>query len=252
MLIWPSDVGCADTNRVPQTRINAEKHNYITIKLRSFENSYIPKNPRTPPISYISQPVITLKKPTSELSKTVEMRTHIFPRTRELPQFPISPNPLLLSKHRLRNSPKRLYTLLSRTTAAKHQRENRGKLAKTPKTPAKTEPQQQGNQNSPPQQSSSNKKSKGQNGPYPAKTTSNPKNKSQQQDSRGEREEPHSSTPTKELQGQNDENTLRTAYLPKIPKNLPKQTERSKDIPFTDPVAYCIPAAIGKIEPIVA
>ena len=73
----------------------------------------------------------------------------------------------------------------------------------------------------------------GQNGPYPAKTTSNPKNKSQQQDSRGEREEPHSSTPTKELQRQNDENTLRTAYLPKIPNNLPKQTERSKDIPFT-------------------
>ena len=47
-----------------------------------------------------------------------------------------------------------------RTTVAKHQRENRGKLAKTPKTPAKTEPQQQGNQNSPPQQSSSNKKTK--------------------------------------------------------------------------------------------
>ncbi|KAL4591030.1 hypothetical protein LXL04_003978 [Taraxacum kok-saghyz] len=38
--------------------------------LRSFENSYIPENPRTPPISYISQTVIPFKKPTSEPSKT--------------------------------------------------------------------------------------------------------------------------------------------------------------------------------------
>ncbi|KAL4578827.1 hypothetical protein LXL04_014958 [Taraxacum kok-saghyz] len=39
------------------------------------------------------------------------LRTHIFPRTRELPQFPISPKPLFLSKNRLRNPPKRSYTL---------------------------------------------------------------------------------------------------------------------------------------------
>ncbi|KAL4580002.1 hypothetical protein LXL04_016174 [Taraxacum kok-saghyz] len=37
------------------------------------------------------------------------LRTHIFPRTRELPQFPISPKPLFLSKNRLRNPPKRSY-----------------------------------------------------------------------------------------------------------------------------------------------
>ncbi|KAL4564618.1 hypothetical protein LXL04_028684 [Taraxacum kok-saghyz] len=39
-------------------------------ELRSFENSYIPENPRTPPISYISQTVNPFKKPTSELFKT--------------------------------------------------------------------------------------------------------------------------------------------------------------------------------------
>ncbi|KAL4573970.1 hypothetical protein LXL04_020792 [Taraxacum kok-saghyz] len=38
--------------------------------LGSFENSYIPENPRTSPISYISQTVIPFKKPTSEPSKT--------------------------------------------------------------------------------------------------------------------------------------------------------------------------------------
>ncbi|KAL4582545.1 hypothetical protein LXL04_007097 [Taraxacum kok-saghyz] len=38
--------------------------------LGSFENSYIPENPRTPQISYISQTVIPFKKPTSEPSKT--------------------------------------------------------------------------------------------------------------------------------------------------------------------------------------
>ncbi|KAL4559871.1 hypothetical protein LXL04_032017 [Taraxacum kok-saghyz] len=42
----------------------------IYIVLGSFENSYIPENPRTPPISYISQTVIPFKKPTSEPSKT--------------------------------------------------------------------------------------------------------------------------------------------------------------------------------------
>ncbi|KAL4580386.1 hypothetical protein LXL04_016577 [Taraxacum kok-saghyz] len=41
-----------------------------TAVLGSFENSYIPENPRTPPISYISQTVISFKKPTSEPSKT--------------------------------------------------------------------------------------------------------------------------------------------------------------------------------------
>ncbi|KAL4579685.1 hypothetical protein LXL04_015842 [Taraxacum kok-saghyz] len=44
-----------------------------TIVLGSFENSYIPENPRTPPISYISQTVIPFKKPTSEPSKTFRM-----------------------------------------------------------------------------------------------------------------------------------------------------------------------------------
>ncbi|KAL4590181.1 hypothetical protein LXL04_003105 [Taraxacum kok-saghyz] len=39
-------------------------------ELGSFENSYIPENPRTPPISYISQTVIPFKKPTSGPSKT--------------------------------------------------------------------------------------------------------------------------------------------------------------------------------------
>ncbi|KAL4578750.1 hypothetical protein LXL04_014881 [Taraxacum kok-saghyz] len=39
-------------------------------ELRSFENSYIFENPRTPPISYISQTVITFKKPTLGSSKT--------------------------------------------------------------------------------------------------------------------------------------------------------------------------------------
>ncbi|KAL4585435.1 hypothetical protein LXL04_010056 [Taraxacum kok-saghyz] len=42
----------------------------IYIVLGSFENSYIPENPRTPPISYISQTVIPFKKPTSKPSKT--------------------------------------------------------------------------------------------------------------------------------------------------------------------------------------
>ncbi|KAL4555173.1 hypothetical protein LXL04_037784 [Taraxacum kok-saghyz] len=42
--------------------------------LGSFENSYIPENPRTPPISYISQTVIPFKKPTSEPSKTFETK----------------------------------------------------------------------------------------------------------------------------------------------------------------------------------
>ncbi|KAL4571381.1 hypothetical protein LXL04_018139 [Taraxacum kok-saghyz] len=37
---------------------------------------------------------------------TKRSKTHIFPRTRKLPQFPISPKPLFLSKNRLRNPPK--------------------------------------------------------------------------------------------------------------------------------------------------
>ncbi|KAL4565630.1 hypothetical protein LXL04_029733 [Taraxacum kok-saghyz] len=39
-------------------------------KLGSFENSYIPENPRTFRISYISQTVIPFKKPTLGPSKT--------------------------------------------------------------------------------------------------------------------------------------------------------------------------------------
>ncbi|KAL4583256.1 hypothetical protein LXL04_007824 [Taraxacum kok-saghyz] len=39
------------------------------------------------------------------------LRTHIFPKTRELPQFPISPKPLFLSKNRLRDCSKRLESL---------------------------------------------------------------------------------------------------------------------------------------------
>ncbi|KAL4560294.1 hypothetical protein LXL04_032444 [Taraxacum kok-saghyz] len=43
------------------------------LTLGSFENSYIPENPRTPPISYISQTVILFKKPNSGLFKTIYM-----------------------------------------------------------------------------------------------------------------------------------------------------------------------------------
>ncbi|KAL4555430.1 hypothetical protein LXL04_038049 [Taraxacum kok-saghyz] len=39
-------------------------------RVESFENSYIPENPRSLSISYISQTVISFKKPTSEPSKT--------------------------------------------------------------------------------------------------------------------------------------------------------------------------------------
>ncbi|KAL4578198.1 hypothetical protein LXL04_014318 [Taraxacum kok-saghyz] len=39
-------------------------------ELGSFENSYIPENPRTSLSSYISQTVIPFKKPTSGPSKT--------------------------------------------------------------------------------------------------------------------------------------------------------------------------------------
>ncbi|KAL4574543.1 hypothetical protein LXL04_021376 [Taraxacum kok-saghyz] len=42
-------------------------------QLGSFENSYIPENPRTLPIFYISQIVIPFKKPTSVPSKTFIM-----------------------------------------------------------------------------------------------------------------------------------------------------------------------------------
>ncbi|KAL4587976.1 hypothetical protein LXL04_000853 [Taraxacum kok-saghyz] len=46
-------------------------------ELGSFENSYIPENTRTPPISYISQTVITFKKPTSGLFKTYLSNMHM-------------------------------------------------------------------------------------------------------------------------------------------------------------------------------
>ncbi|KAL4567805.1 hypothetical protein LXL04_023400 [Taraxacum kok-saghyz] len=44
--------------------------------------------------------------PATQPSAKLGEGTHIFPRTRELPQFPISPKPLFLSKNRLRNPPK--------------------------------------------------------------------------------------------------------------------------------------------------
>ncbi|KAL4567239.1 hypothetical protein LXL04_022816 [Taraxacum kok-saghyz] len=54
------------------------------ITLGSFENSYIPENSRTPPISYISQTVIPFKKPTSGLFKTSFKREQLLNlRTRE-------------------------------------------------------------------------------------------------------------------------------------------------------------------------
>ncbi|KAL4585146.1 hypothetical protein LXL04_009761 [Taraxacum kok-saghyz] len=55
-------------------------------------------------ITNISELILT---PESENSPCWDLlRTHIFPRTRELPQFPIFPKPLFLSKNRLRNPPK--------------------------------------------------------------------------------------------------------------------------------------------------
>ncbi|KAL4568769.1 hypothetical protein LXL04_024384 [Taraxacum kok-saghyz] len=53
-----------------------------TNMLGSFENSYIPENPRTPPISDISQTVIPFKKPTSEPSKTLKFERFLAPRSR--------------------------------------------------------------------------------------------------------------------------------------------------------------------------
>ncbi|KAL4575903.1 hypothetical protein LXL04_011990 [Taraxacum kok-saghyz] len=118
---------------------------------RSFENSYIPENPRTPKPSlyntYLKRfvkknlkknakkklHICTKNKKKLHICKRFRsrffernnglgdignwgssrcwdlLRTHIFPRTRELPQFPISPKPLFLSKNRLRDSPKRSY-----------------------------------------------------------------------------------------------------------------------------------------------
>ncbi|KAL4560909.1 hypothetical protein LXL04_033065 [Taraxacum kok-saghyz] len=54
--------------RLPHVKISG-----IDDVVGSFENSYIPENPRTPPISYISQTVIPFKKPTSEPFKTFRM-----------------------------------------------------------------------------------------------------------------------------------------------------------------------------------
>ncbi|KAL4583459.1 hypothetical protein LXL04_008032 [Taraxacum kok-saghyz] len=56
-------------NHSPNKTVAGASRGYPTM-LGSFENSYIPENPRTPPISYISQTVIPFKKPTSEPSKT--------------------------------------------------------------------------------------------------------------------------------------------------------------------------------------
>ncbi|KAL4581738.1 hypothetical protein LXL04_006266 [Taraxacum kok-saghyz] len=52
---------------------------YSVDLLGSFENSYIPGNPRTPPISYISQTVIPFKKPTLGPSKTFIMIRFLAP-----------------------------------------------------------------------------------------------------------------------------------------------------------------------------
>ncbi|KAL4569323.1 hypothetical protein LXL04_024959 [Taraxacum kok-saghyz] len=47
--------------------------------LGSFENSYIPENPRTPPISYISQTVIPIKKTDfGTLQNTPIKKFHVF------------------------------------------------------------------------------------------------------------------------------------------------------------------------------
>ncbi|KAL4559414.1 hypothetical protein LXL04_031552 [Taraxacum kok-saghyz] len=55
---------------VHETDKHKIKRRSLMFRLGSFENSYIPENPRTPPISYISQTVIPFKKPTSGTSKT--------------------------------------------------------------------------------------------------------------------------------------------------------------------------------------
>ncbi|KAL4580290.1 hypothetical protein LXL04_016478 [Taraxacum kok-saghyz] len=69
--VWSTSSAAEGCRCGPQTADNV-----IDIVLGSFENSYIPENPRTPPISYISQTVIPLKKPTSGLSKTFIMITN--------------------------------------------------------------------------------------------------------------------------------------------------------------------------------
>ncbi|KAL4590186.1 hypothetical protein LXL04_003111 [Taraxacum kok-saghyz] len=60
-------------NHSPNKTAAGASRGYPTM-LGSFDNSYIPENPRTPPISYISQTVIPFKKPTSEPSKTFETK----------------------------------------------------------------------------------------------------------------------------------------------------------------------------------
>ncbi|KAL4584842.1 hypothetical protein LXL04_009452 [Taraxacum kok-saghyz] len=50
------------------------------------------------------------------------LRIHIFPRTRELHQFPISPKPLFLSKNRLRDSPKLVFSEFFFATGLKIER----------------------------------------------------------------------------------------------------------------------------------
>ncbi|KAL4563878.1 hypothetical protein LXL04_027926 [Taraxacum kok-saghyz] len=92
--------------------------------LGSFENSYIPENPRTPPISYISQTVIPFKKPTSEPSKTgfetKQKTVHICTQKKfahmqksrsfensYIPENPRTPKPLTFSKNRLRGAKNR-------------------------------------------------------------------------------------------------------------------------------------------------
>ncbi|KAL4584235.1 hypothetical protein LXL04_008829 [Taraxacum kok-saghyz] len=65
----PTNEAQAEKPRFTAQSIYCKKQKTCT-ELRYFENSYIPENPRTPPISYISQTVIPFKKPTSGLFKT--------------------------------------------------------------------------------------------------------------------------------------------------------------------------------------
>ncbi|KAL4566029.1 hypothetical protein LXL04_030138 [Taraxacum kok-saghyz] len=68
--LLPATVSVETTGCGIKKHVEEEAGDMDSGMLGSFENSYIPENPRTPPISYISQTVISFKKPTSEPSKT--------------------------------------------------------------------------------------------------------------------------------------------------------------------------------------
>ncbi|KAL4592792.1 hypothetical protein LXL04_005797 [Taraxacum kok-saghyz] len=81
-LIIHEEIGCAILKKMKCDWSSRVLRNLLVLKitqsyivLGSFENSYISENPRTPPISYISQTVIPFKKPTSGPSKTFKMIT---------------------------------------------------------------------------------------------------------------------------------------------------------------------------------